>query len=109
MQRLDLPRLAPLARRLRITLYGPRTVRACNFKPEKEFPMDWNRVQGNWKQLRGKVKEKWGKLTDDQLDVIAGRREQLLGRIQEQYGITKDEAERQMREFEDRFDAPTRH
>jgi uncharacterized protein YjbJ (UPF0337 family) len=75
---------------------------------QKEFHMDWNRVEGNWKQIRGKVKEQWGKLTDDQLDVIAGRRDQLLGKIQQQYGITNEEAERQMREFEDRFDAPTR-
>jgi uncharacterized protein YjbJ (UPF0337 family) len=45
--------------------------------------MDWNRVQGNWKQLKGKVKENWGKLTDDDLDVIAGQRDQLEGKIQQ--------------------------
>jgi uncharacterized protein YjbJ (UPF0337 family) len=53
--------------------------------------MDWNRVEGNWKQVKGKVKEKWGKLTDDDLDVVAGRRDQLEGKIQERYGIAKDQ------------------
>ena len=62
--------------------------------------MDWNRVEGNWKQFKGKVKEQWGKLTDDDFDVIAGKRDQLVGRIQQQYGISKDEAERQVRTFE---------
>ena len=52
--------------------------------------MDWNRVEGNWKQVKGKVKEQWGKLTDDDLDVIAGKRDQLEGKIQERYGIEKD-------------------
>ena len=53
--------------------------------------MDWNRVEGNWKQAKGKVKEKWGRLTDDDLDVIAGNRDQLEGKIQERYGIAKDQ------------------
>ena len=53
--------------------------------------MDWNRVEGNWKQFSGKVKEKWGKLTDDDLDIINGRREQLEGKIQERYGVAKDQ------------------
>jgi uncharacterized protein YjbJ (UPF0337 family) len=57
----------------------------------KERAMDWNRVEGNWKQVKGKVKEKWGKLTDDDLDVINGRRDQLEGKIQERYGIAKDQ------------------
>ena len=54
--------------------------------------MDWNRVEGNWKQMKGKIKEKWGNLTDDELDAINGRREQLEGKIQERYGIAKDQA-----------------
>lgn len=54
--------------------------------------MDWNRVEGNWKEFKGKVKEKWGQLTDDDLDVIAGRRDQLEGRLQERYGYAKDRA-----------------
>ena len=62
--------------------------------------MDWNIVEGNWKQFKGKVKAQWGKLTDDHLDVIAGNRDQLAGKIQETYGITKDEAEQQIKQFE---------
>jgi uncharacterized protein YjbJ (UPF0337 family) len=63
--------------------------------------MDWNIVAGNWKQFKGKVKAQWGKLTDDHLDVIAGNRDQLAGKIQETYGITKDEAEQQIKQFEE--------
>ncbi len=62
--------------------------------------MAWDRVEGNWKQLKGKAQEKWGKLTNDQLDVINGRRETLAGKIQEAYGIGKDEAERQIADWE---------
>jgi len=54
--------------------------------------MDWNRVEGNWKQMKGKVKEQWGRLTDDDLDVINGKRDQLEGKIQERYGYAKDKA-----------------
>lgn len=52
--------------------------------------MDWNRIERNWKQMRGKIKERWDKLTDDDLDSIAGNRDQLEGRIQERYGIERD-------------------
>jgi uncharacterized protein YjbJ (UPF0337 family) len=52
--------------------------------------MDWNRVEGNWKQIKGKVEEQWGRLTDDDLDVINGNRDQLEGLIQERYGYAKD-------------------
>ena len=65
--------------------------------------MNWDRIEGNWKQFKGNVKEQWGKLTDDQLDVIAGKRDQLAGKVQEAYGISKDEAERQIRTFEGRY------
>lgn len=58
--------------------------------------MNWDRVEGQWKQMKGKVKTKWGKLTDDDLDVISGQKDQLVGRIQERYGIQKDEAQRQV-------------
>jgi uncharacterized protein YjbJ (UPF0337 family) len=57
-----------------------------------EQAMDWNRVEGNWKQFKGNVKEKWGKLTDDDLNVIEGKREQLEGKIQQRYGYAKDQA-----------------
>jgi uncharacterized protein YjbJ (UPF0337 family) len=52
--------------------------------------MDWNRIEGNWKQAQGKIKEKWGKLTDDDLTTINGRREQLEGIIQQRYGLARD-------------------
>ena len=58
--------------------------------------MNWQRVEGNWKQFSGQVKEKWGKLTDDDLTVINGKQEQLVGRIQERYGIAKEEAEKEV-------------
>ncbi len=62
--------------------------------------MNWDIVAGNWKQYSGKVKTQWGKLTDDHLDMIAGKRDQLAGKIQETYGITKDEVEQQIKDFE---------
>jgi uncharacterized protein YjbJ (UPF0337 family) len=62
--------------------------------------MNWDTIEGNWMQFKGNVKEQWGKLTDDSLDVIAGKRDQLSGQIQETYGITKDEAEVQVKAFE---------
>jgi len=58
--------------------------------------MDWNRIEGNWKQFSGKVKEQWGKLTDDEVTQINVSREQLEGRIQERYGFARDEARRQV-------------
>jgi uncharacterized protein YjbJ (UPF0337 family) len=68
----------------------------------QERNMNKDTVEGNWLQFKGKVREQWGKLTDDDLDVIAGKRDQLLGRIQERHGITRDEAEKQVVEFENR-------
>ena len=65
--------------------------------------MNWDRIEGNWKQLKGKAKERWGKLTDDELDVIAGKRDQLCGSIQKAYGISRDEAERQVDEWGNSF------
>ncbi|HLU77886.1 MAG TPA: CsbD family protein [Burkholderiales bacterium] len=62
--------------------------------------MNKDRIEGNWKQLRGKVKEQWGKLTDDQLDMIEGKREQLSGKIQEAYGISREEADKQVSDWE---------
>jgi uncharacterized protein YjbJ (UPF0337 family) len=61
--------------------------------------MNWDRIEGNWKQFAGKVKEKWGKLTDDDLTAIGGKKDQLVGRIQERYGIEKDKAARDLDEF----------
>jgi uncharacterized protein YjbJ (UPF0337 family) len=61
---------------------------------------NWDNIAGNWTQWKGRVRERWGKLTDDQLDVVAGRRDQLSGRIQEIYGVTRDEAERQLNNWQ---------
>jgi uncharacterized protein YjbJ (UPF0337 family) len=58
--------------------------------------MDWNRVEGNWKQLKGRAKQQWGKLTDDDLTAANGRRDELAGKVQERYGIAKDAARKQV-------------
>jgi uncharacterized protein YjbJ (UPF0337 family) len=64
--------------------------------------MNNDRVQGNWKQVKGKIKEQWGKLTGDEIDQLEGRGDQLAGVLQERYGIERDEAEKQAREFRTR-------
>jgi len=61
--------------------------------------MNKDQVAGGWKELKGKVKEQWGKLTDDDLMAIEGNQDQLAGRLQQRYGIAKEEAEKQIREF----------
>ena len=63
--------------------------------------MTWDEIKGSWRQQKGRLKEKWGELTDDDLDRIDGKREQLLGFLQNRYGRTKEVAEREIREFED--------
>ena len=62
--------------------------------------MNTDIIAGKWSQVKGKAKAKWGKLTDDDFDVIEGNSEYLAGRIQEKYGVARDEAERQVKEFE---------
>lgn len=62
--------------------------------------MNEDTVKGKWKQLKGQAKKTWGKLTDDDLDIAEGNRDYLVGRVQERYGIAKDEAERQVKDFE---------
>lgn len=62
--------------------------------------MNWDTIEGNWKQLKGKAKEQWGRFTDDELDMIGGRRDQLSGKIQERYGISRDDAERQITDWQ---------
>ncbi|ADU67619.1 CsbD family protein [Pantoea sp. At-9b] len=62
--------------------------------------MNKDEVSGNWKQFKGKMKEKWGKLTDDDMTVIEGKRDQLVGKIQERYGYAKDQAEREVKDWE---------
>ena len=61
--------------------------------------MDSEQIKGKWEQLKGKVREKWGKLTDDDLDVINGRKEQLVGKLRERYGYAKEQAERELKSF----------
>ena len=61
--------------------------------------MNWDIVEGNWKQLRGKVATEWGKLTDDHRRVTAGQRVELAGKMQESYGITRDESDQQIKVF----------
>ena len=62
--------------------------------------MDWDMIEANWKQFQGHVKKKWGKLTEDNLETIAGKRDQLAGKLRETYGITADQAEVQVKAFE---------
>jgi len=72
-------------------------------RTNQELQMNWDRIEGNWRQLKGKAIQQWGKLTDDQFDRIAGKREQLVGQVQEAYGISKDEADKQVKDWESRL------
>lgn len=65
--------------------------------------MNWDRIEGNWKQFTGNVKEQWGKLTDDDLTYVSGKRDVLAGKIQERYGVAKDVAEKQVDDFANRL------
>ena len=66
----------------------------------KEMSMNWDQIAGGWKQIKGRAREQWGKLTEDDLDVVDGRREQLIGKIQQRYGCAKEDAERQIAVWE---------
>jgi uncharacterized protein YjbJ (UPF0337 family) len=63
--------------------------------------MNWDQIEGNWRQLKGVVRERWGKLTDDDLEVVAGKRDALLGKLQERYGMARATAERELEELRD--------
>jgi uncharacterized protein YjbJ (UPF0337 family) len=63
--------------------------------------MNWDQIAGNWKQVKGVVRQKWGKLTDDDVDIIAGKRDILLGKIQERHGMAREEAEKELKAWED--------
>ncbi len=65
--------------------------------------MNWDQIKGNWKQFSGSARKQWGKLTDDDLEVAKGERDVLVGKVQERYGIAKEEAEKQVREWESRL------
>jgi uncharacterized protein YjbJ (UPF0337 family) len=78
---------------------GPSHRRSTWFFNAKETHMNWDRIEGNWKQFSGKVQERWGKLTKDDLDRIKGKREELEGKLQESYGIKKEQAAKDVDEF----------
>lgn len=65
--------------------------------------MNWDTIEGNWKQLKGKVREEWGKFTDDDLEYIAGKRDQFVGRMQERYGYARNDAERYVDDWGRRY------
>jgi uncharacterized protein YjbJ (UPF0337 family) len=69
--------------------------------------MNWDQIEGKWKQVKGSVRQRWAKLTDDDLELIAGKRDEFAGRLQERYGIGKDEAERQLDEWQSNIDEPS--
>jgi uncharacterized protein YjbJ (UPF0337 family) len=66
---------------------------------EKEQAMNWDQVSGKWKQFKGQVKQRWGKLTDDDLNTIEGKRDEIAGKLQERYGYAKEQAERELDDF----------
>ena len=66
--------------------------------------MNWDQIEGKWKELKGRVREKWGKLTDDELETIGGKRDKLAGILQQKYGLAKEEAEKQIAQFERNLD-----
>lgn len=68
--------------------------------------MNWDQIEGNWKQFKGAAREQWGKLTDDELDVIAGNRDKLAGKIQEKYGIAREAADKQIEQYRSRLKKP---
>ncbi len=70
--------------------------------------MNWDQVEGQWKQIKGSMKEKWGKLTDSDWDQVAGKRDQFLGKLQERYGYSREQAERDLSDWERTQDRSTR-
>jgi uncharacterized protein YjbJ (UPF0337 family) len=70
--------------------------------------MNWDTIEGKWKQFTGSARERWGKLTDDDLQQIAGKRDQLIGKLQERYGWSRDRAERDLKEWESSQGGETR-
>jgi len=62
--------------------------------------MNWDQIEGRWNEYKGKAKQQWGKLTDDDLDVVEGRRDELLGKVQHAYGVSREEADKQISKWE---------
>jgi uncharacterized protein YjbJ (UPF0337 family) len=71
--------------------------------------MNWDQIEGGWKQMKGTIREQWGKLTDDEFDIIAGQRDKLVGVIQERYGYSREDAEAEVQRLEARFPDEPRH
>jgi uncharacterized protein YjbJ (UPF0337 family) len=69
----------------------------------QEQTMNWDQIEGRWKQLRGDVKSQWGRLTDDDVNAVDGQRDKLVGLIQEAYGVEREEADRQIRDWFERL------
>jgi uncharacterized protein YjbJ (UPF0337 family) len=67
--------------------------------PAKEIDMNWEQIEGKWDEIKGQLRSKWGKLTDDDVRTLSGKKDMLVGKIQERYGCLKDEAERQVDEW----------
>ena len=65
--------------------------------------MNWDQIEGKWQQLKGRARAKWGDITNDDWDRINGRREEMVGLIQERYGKARDEAEREVKQFEESY------
>ncbi len=65
--------------------------------------MNWDQIEGQWKNVKGQIREKWGKFTDQDLEVIAGKKDKFLGKLQERYGMAKEEAEKQLNGFIDKI------
>jgi uncharacterized protein YjbJ (UPF0337 family) len=89
---------------------GPRVAAACA-RTQRRYAMNWDQIEGKWKQVVGSAREKWGKLTDSDLQYVAGKKDQLVGRVQERYGIEKADADRQAdvwAKTPDRMDKPIR-
>ena len=70
--------------------------------------MDWNIIEGKWKELKGHAREQWGKLTDDELEEVAGKKDRLVGKLQQKYGYASDEADRQAEEWAKHIDKVTK-
>ena len=93
-----------IARPVRGVAYRDGAVRCSKtHQPVEASTMNWDTIEGNWKVYSGRVKERWGKLTDDDLDVIQGKRDQLEGRLQKAYGLAREDARREVEEFAEKL------
>jgi len=87
-----------------MTIVGDSDRRA-GVRREREMQMDWNIIEGKWKELKGHAREQWGKLTDDELEEVGGKKDRLVGKLQQKYGYAADEADRRADEWAKQQDA----